>query len=194
MLPATSWLPPSAPVLGPSLPPQPLAAPAPPAPLPPMAPDQWLAPPLPAQPGPVRVTRGGGGFDDLVAVLASFGLSFPLAGTGALVGVWAANPVLGASLAVIGGSLVGVLIAAEEIWKGSRPGASPPVRWKMVTGALIPAGLTAAGAAIGAAVVGTAGAVATGACIGVGLPFALLLGAIIRARLENRNGGPTPPA
>lgn len=158
-----------------------------------MAPDQFVRPPLPpASPTP-RVQRSPGGWDDLVAVLASFGLSFPLAGVGALAGVFLGNPVLGASLAVAGGSALGVLLAGHELWAGTRPGANPPVRWKMVLGSLIPAGLTLAGAGVGALVAGAgsaavAGAVATGAVIGVSLPWLLLVGNIIRTRLQ-----PVPP-
>ena len=161
-----------------------------------MAPDQvaWQTP-RPAVQQPVA-QRSPGGFDDIVAVIGSFGLSFPLSGLGAMVGVWAANPVLGATLAVVGGSLLGVLIAGHEVWSGSRPGANPPVRWGMVKGAMIPAGLTLAGAGLGAMLAGPAGGVAVGATIGVGLPWLWILGSVIRARFERIPppvDGPTHP-
>jgi hypothetical protein len=139
------------------------------------------------------VQRSPGGWDDIAGTLASFALSFPLAGVGAIVGAVCGNPVLGASLAVVGGSALGALIAGHEVWGGSRPGANPPVRWAMVRSVLVPTGLTLAGAGVGALLAGplgaaAAGAVATGAVVGVGLPWLWLVSQLVKARFE-----PAPP-
>lgn len=178
-----------------ALPPAPLAPPAPlmSAPVAPvMARDHftWQAP-KPVAPLP-QAQRNRGGWDDLGAMIVNYAFSFPLAGVGALIGVGLGNPVLGASLAVAGGSAIGLLVTGSELWFGTRPDANPPVRGSLITASLIPAGLTLAGAGVGALVAGSAAAVATGAVVAVGLPWVLLAGHLAWQRWK-RSDPPAPP-
>jgi hypothetical protein len=128
-----------------------------------------------------------GGWEDLVAPIVTAAMGLPLAGAGALIGTMLGGPVAGAWAAAVGGSLVGVVVAGQEIWGGTRPGATIPVRWKMVGLALAPVGLNAVGAGIGYAVAGTASAVMAGTLLAAAIPFTLLWGTVLVNRWRDRN-------